>query len=312
MTTRLDRRSLFGHDIPPIAVGCAQLASNPEAFGYAVSAELAHATVRAALESELNWLDTAAKYGHGESERRVGHVLREMGGLPKGAFLETKIGASQDDRFDGQSTRELFARSQELLGIDEFELVFLHDPEARSWEEITGPDGALWVLLELRESGKISHLGLAGGTVDVMMRYVETGHFEAVITHNRYTLMNRSADPLISLAHERGLPVLNAAPYGSGILAKGPEHYPRYAYSVVEGAELERARKLEEICGRHEIPLAAAALQFSLRDPRITGTIVGMTRPERIEQTLDFATLEIPAACWEELMTVPFDTADLT
>lgn len=311
MTTRLERRTLFGHDIPPISVGCAQLASNPEAFGYAVSEELAHATVRAALESELNWLDTAAKYGHGESERRVGHVLKEIGGLPEGAFLDTKIGVTQDDRFDGQSTRELFARSQQLLGIDAFDLVFLHDPESRSWEEITGPDGALNALLELRDAGKIRHLGLAGGTVDVMMRYVETGHFEAVITHNRYTLMNRSADPLIDLAHQRGLPVINAAPYGSGILAKGPEHYPRYAYSVVEGPELERARQLEDICGRHEVPLAAAALQFSLRDPRITGTIVGMTRPERISQTLDFATMTIPDACWDELMAVPFDSDDL-
>lgn len=311
MTNRLERRTLFGHDVPPISVGCAQLASDPDAFGYAVSEELAHATVRAALESELNWIDTAAKYGHGESERRVGHVLREMGGLPEGAFIETKIGVSQDDRFDGESTRALFARSQELLGIETFELVFLHDPEQRTWEEITGPDGALNALLELREAGKIRHLGLAGGTVDLMMRYVETGYFEAVITHNRYTLMNRAADPLIQLAHDRGLPVLNAAPYGSGILAKGPDHYPRYAYSVVEGEMLARARQLEEICARYEVPLAAAALQFSLRDPRITGTIVGMTRPERIEQTLDFATTRIPDACWEELMSVPFDTHDL-
>jgi D-threo-aldose 1-dehydrogenase len=311
MTHHLDRRSLLGHDVPAIAIGCAQLASNPDAFGYAVSEELAHATVRAALESELNWLDTAAKYGHGESERRVGHVLREMGGLPKGAFLDTKIGVTQDDRFDGQSTRELFARSQQLLGIDEFDLVFLHDPESRSWEEITGPDGALNALLELREAGKIRHLGLAGGTVDVMMRYVETGHFEALITHNRYTLMNRSADPLIDLAHARGMPVINAAPYGSGILAKGPEHYPRYAYSVVEGELLYRARQLEAICARYEVPLAAAALQFSLRDPRITGTIVGVTRPERIEQTIDFAIFEIPDAYWDELSNVPFDTEDL-
>lgn len=309
--TALPRTTLFGHDVPPISVGCAHLASNPDAFGYAVSEELAHATVRAALESELNWIDTAAKYGHGESERRVGHVLKEMGGLPASAFLETKIGVSQDDRFDGASTRELFARSQDLLGIEEFELVFLHDPESRSWDAITGRDGALNALLELREAGKIKHLGLAGGTVDVMKRYVETGHFEAVITHNRYTLMNRSADSLIQLAHDRGLPVLNAAPYGSGILAKGPDHYPRYAYNVVEGETLDRARTLEEICACYEIPLAAAALQFSLRDPRITGTIVGMTRPERIEQTLAFATTPIPDACWEELLAVPFDTEDL-
>lgn len=311
MPNRLDRRTLLGHGVPPIAVGCAQLASNPEAFGYAVAEDLAHATVRAALQSELNWVDTAAKYGHGESERRVGHVLREMGGLPKGAFLDTKIGVTEDGRFDGESTRELFTRSQNLLGIETFDLVFLHDPEQRSFEEITAPGGPLEVLLELRDQGAIRHLGLAGGPIDLMMRYVETGHFEAVITHNRYTLLNRAAEPLLDLCHERGLPLLNAAPYGSGILAKGPELYPRYAYSFAGDWRLGRAQELEEICGRYGVPLAAAALQFSLRDPRITGTIVGMTRPERIDQTLDFAKTEIPDACWEELMSVQFETQDL-
>jgi D-threo-aldose 1-dehydrogenase len=311
MTPRLERRTLFGHDVPPISLGCAQLASNPDAFGYAVSESLAHATVRAALESELNWLDTAAKYGHGESERRVGHVLRQMGGLPDGAFLETKIGVTEDGRYDGQSTRELVERSRQLLGVETFELVFLHDPEQRTFEEIMAPDGPVAVLSGLRDAGVIRHLGLAGGPIDLMMRYVETGLFEAVITHNRYTLLKRPAEPLLDLCAERGLPLLNAAPYGSGILAKGPDHYPRYAYSQADDLTMERTHQLEAICGNYDVPLAAAALQFSLRDPRITGTIVGMTRPERIEQTLEFATVEIPDACWDDLLAVPFEVDDL-
>jgi D-threo-aldose 1-dehydrogenase len=311
MANQLERRTLFGNDLPPIAIGCAPLASIPETFGYEVPDDLAHATIRTALESELNWLDTAAKYGHGESERRIGHVLQELGGLPDGAFLDTKIGMTEDGRFDVASTRELFARSQALLGIETFDLVFLHDPEQRPFDELTAPGGPVDVLRDLREQGKIRHLGIAGGPIDLLTRYVETGHFEAVITHNRYTLLNRAADPLLDLCQERGIPILNAAPYGSGILAKGPDKYPRYAYSPTDEGTTERARALEEICGRHGVPLAAAALQFSLRDPRITGTIVGITRPERIQQTIDFATTDIPQECWEELLTAPFDTTDL-
>jgi D-threo-aldose 1-dehydrogenase len=49
------------------------------------------------------------------------------------------------------------------------------------------------------------------------------------------------------------------------------------------------------------VPLAAAALQFSMRDPRIASTIIGMSKPERIAQTLELAAVEIPAALWEEL-----------
>lgn len=311
MTTTLPRRSLFGHDLPPIAIGCAPLGDMPDTFGYGVPEETAMATVRAALESELNWLDTAAKYGHGESERRIGKVLREIGGLPEAAFLDTKIGATEDGRYDADSTRELFARSQELLGINTFDLVFLHDPEQRPWDEIVGPDGPLRVLFELRDEGKIRHVGIAGGPIDLLMNAVETQPFEAVITHNRYTLLNRAAEPLIEKCHRRGIPLFNAAPYGSGLLAKGPDQYPRYAYSDAPERLVERARQMETICSRYEVPLAAAALQFSLREQRIDGTIVGMTRPERIEQTLAFATTSIPDPCWEELLTVPFDTEDL-
>ena len=77
------------------------------------------------------------------------------------------------------------------------------------------------------------------------IRYVETGAFEAVITHNRYTLLNRSAEPLIDMASARGLAVVNAAPYGSGILAKGPDAYPRYAYQDAPAEMVERVRRMD-------------------------------------------------------------------
>jgi D-threo-aldose 1-dehydrogenase len=311
MTTTLERRTLFGHSLPPIAIGCAPIGDMPDTFAYSVPEDLAHATVRAALESELNWLDTAASYGHGESERRIGRVLREMGGLPEGAFLNTKIGATEDGRYDADSTREQFARSQELLGIETFDLVFLHDPEQRPWEEITGPGGPVEALFALRDEGKIRHVGIAGGPIDLLINAIETQPFEAVITHNRYTLLNRAAEPLIEKCHRRGIPLFNAAPYGSGLLAKAPDQYPRYAYGEASEIQVGRARELEAVCARHEVPLAAAALQFSLRERRIDGTIVGMTRPERIEQTLEFATVTIPDDCWNELLSVPFDTDDL-
>lgn len=300
----LARRDLLGYDVPAIAVGCAPLGDMPDTFGYSVPAEIAHATIRAALGSPLNWLDTAASYGNGESERRIGEVLRESGGLPDGAFLNTKIGATSDGTFDAETIRERFARSQELLGIERFDLVFLHDPEKKPFAEITAPGGPLGALQDLREQGLIRHLGVAGGPIEEMLRYVETGIFEAVITHNRYTLLNREAASLLDACAERAIPLLNAAPYGSGILAKGPAQYPRYAYQEVDGPLRDHAYRMEAICSRYNVPLAAAALQFSLRDPRISATIVGMSRPERIDQTLELARIEIPETCWDELLAI--------
>lgn len=300
----LTRRPFLDYDVPPIAVGCAPLGDMPNTFDYSVPPEIAKATVRAALASPLNWLDTAASYGDGESERRIGKVLQELEGLPDGAFLDTKVGASPDGDYSAETVKRRFARSQELLGMERLEMVFLHDPEKVSFEEITAPDGPLAVLQGYREEGLIEHLGVAGGPIDLMIRYVETGIFDAVITHNRYTLLDQSADPLLDLCHVRNIPVLNAAPYGSGMLAKGPSLYPRYAYSRATDDMIDRARQLEAICSRHNVPLAAVALQFSMRDPRVTATIVGLSRPERIEQTIDLATGEIPDTCWDEVLEV--------
>lgn len=288
--------------VTPVCVGCAPLGNMPETFAYSVSEESALATIRATFASPINFVDTAASYGDGESERRIGIVLRELGGVPAGYVLATKADRDlQTGDFSGDQMKRSVERSLRLLGVDRLEICYLHDPEHRSFEEITAPGGALDVLRRLTDEGVIKHLGVAGGPIDLMMRYVNLGCFEAVITHNRYTLLNRDAEPLLDQASRLGLAVVNAAPYGSGMLAKGPSAYPRYMYRDAPPDLVERARRLEAICARHGLPLPAVALQFSLRDPRITSTIVGMTRPERLTQTIDLARTPIPDDLWTEI-----------
>ena len=288
--------------VSPICVGCAPLGNMPETFEYSVSEERASETLRAVLESPLNFLDTAASYGDGESERRIGRLLEEIGGLPEGYVLATK--ADRDLRsgdFSGEQMRRSVERSLKLLGLDRLQIVHLHDPEHETYEHMVASGGPVEVLIGLKEEGVIEHIGVAGGPVDLMIRFVETGLFEAVITHNRYTLVNRTASPLLDVAAVRGVAALNAAPYGSGILAKGPDAYARYEYREAPQEMVERVRAMERACGEFGVPLAAAALQFSLRDPRVVSTIVGISRPERVEQTLELATHPIPDELWSRL-----------
>jgi D-threo-aldose 1-dehydrogenase len=273
-----------------------------ETFNYSVPEDRALATIRAVFSSPLTFLDTAASYGDGESERRIGLVLRELGGLPAGYVLSTK--ADRDLRtgdFSGAQFRRSVERSLRLLGLERLQIVFVHDPEHTTFEAAMAPGGPVEVLQDFKKAGVIEHVGVAGGPIDLLMRFVDTGVFEAVITHNRYTLLNQSAAPLIDMAHQRGIGVLNAAPYGSGLLAKGPRAYPRYAYSDAPEDLIRRAQAIADVCQEFEIPLAAAALQFSLRDSRITSTIVGMSRPERLEQTLQLASIQIPTELWSRL-----------
>jgi D-threo-aldose 1-dehydrogenase len=300
-----------GLEVTPLCVGCAPLGDMPETFAYSVTEANALATLRATFRGPITFVDTAASYGDGESERRIGVVLRELGGVPPGTVLATKADRDlHSGDFTGPQMRRSVERSLRLLGVDRLQVCYLHDPEHTTFEQATAPGGAVETLVRLKEEGLIEHVGLAGGPIDLSLRYVELGAFEAVISHNRYTLLNRSAEPLLAAAAARGLAMVNAAPYGSGILAKGPDAYPRYAYQEAPAEMLDRTRRLDEICRRHGVPLAAAALQFSLRDPRVVSTIVGMSRPERIAQTLELARHPIPDALWPELDAVGFSTED--
>lgn len=297
--------------VTPLCVGCAPLGNMPETFSYSVAEESALATLRAAFASPINFMDTAANYGNGESERRIGLVLREMGGLPEGYVLATKGDRDMETGdFSGEQFKRSIEGSLERLGLDYLQLVYIHDPEHTTFENVMAPGGALDVLQQYQAQGVIGYLGISGGPIDMMMRYVETGAFVALETHNRYTLLNRSAEPLLQLAAERGVAVVNAAPYGSGMLAKGPDAYARYAYQDAPAELVERARKMAAICKEYDVPLAAAALQFSMRDPRIATTVVGMSRPERIAQTIELAQHPIPDELWARLDAVGYLTDD--
>jgi D-threo-aldose 1-dehydrogenase len=282
-----------------------------DTFGYEVAEADAVNTILAAFDGPFPYIDTAALYGDGESERRVGIALRERGGLPAGAILQTKQGRDpKTNDYSGETVKRRMERSLNLLGVDRIEIVYLHDQEWTTYDAAMAPGGPVDVLKRFQEEGVIGHLGVAGGPIPVQLQYVESGLFDALIHHNRYTLLNRSADPLIDAAVQRGMAVLNAAPYGSGMLVKGPDAYPRYAYQQAPPEMVERVRQFAAIADRYGVPLAAVALQFSTRDPRMSVTIVGMSHPNRINDTIRFLTTPIPDALWDDIADIPFDKND--
>jgi D-threo-aldose 1-dehydrogenase len=297
-----------GLRITAVALGCAALGDMPAEFGDRVTRDRALATIRAALDGGLRLIDTAAIYGEGRSEERLGAVLRARGGVPPGVTVSTK--ADRDPRsgdFSGAQMRRSVEASLERLGLEAIPLLFLHDPEHTTFAAAMMPGGPVEALVRLRDEGRIHHLGVAGGAIPLLLRFVETGLFEAVITHNRFTLLNRSAEPLLELASARGVAVINAAPYATGLLAKGSAT-GRYAYRIAPPSVVARAREAEDRCRRYGVPLAAAALALSLREPRIAATIVGMTRPSRVEETLALAATPVPDALLGEL--APLATLD--
>ena len=289
--------------VTPIGMGTAPLGSMPWVYSFEVPDDRGIDTVRRCFQGPLNFIDTAAMYGDGTAERRIGAVIKELGGLPPGFVLETKADRDmQTGDWSADQMRRSVERSLRLLNVDRLDICLIHDTETSTWEQVTAPGGPLEALLALKAEGVFDHFGIGAGPIDMLMRYVELGVIEIVMTHNRYNLVDREAEPLLDLCQQRGVAVFNAAPYGSGILAKGPDAFARFRYHEAEPVLLDRVRKMQAACARYGVPLAASALQFSMRDPRITSTVIGMTRPERIDETVRLATHPIPEGLWPELI----------
>ncbi|MBG1232375.1 aldo/keto reductase [Aestuariivirga litoralis] len=298
-----------GVSVSRLCFGLAPIGDMPGTYGHGVTVEQAHATVNAIFDSEINFLDTARNYGLGKSEERIGEVIRVRGGIPKGFVISTKLDRDMDTlKFDGAQARRSLEQSLKALGVDHFGMLHLHDPEyASSPQDV---EQALAELVKMKEEGLTKSIGLAAGVVDVMMPLLRNWDFDCLITHNRFTLVNRNAAPMMDLAQERGVAVLNAAPYASGVLAKGTANLKRYVYQEATAEVLAPVKRVEDVCAKHGIPPGAAALQFSMRDPRVASTIIGISKPERIAQTIEWSNYQIPEAAWDELLALPFESGD--
>jgi D-threo-aldose 1-dehydrogenase len=247
-------------------------------------------------------IDTSNNYGAGVSETLIGDAVRRGGGVPRGVLIATKLDRDMaTGDFSGDRMRASLDESLRRLGVSSVPLLYLHDPESLTYAEAFAPGGAVEALVAMKREGLAARIGISGGPARMLQRYVETGLFDAVITHNRYTLVDRSARELLEAAATRGVAVSNAAPYGSAPLAKWPEPVTSYAYRPAHPDVVRAIAAMGEVTAGYGVPLAAAALQFSLRDPLVATTVVGVNSADQLARTLDLAQFEIPDEVWGHL-----------
>lgn len=301
-----------GLDVTAVCIGGGPLGGMKAAFGYDTPEDRAVETVKAALDGPFRFLDTSAGYSRGASEERIGLALKQAGGLPDDMVLATKVDPDfETGEFDGAAVRRSIEGSLERLGVDRVDILHLHDPERISFEEAMAPDGAVAELVRLREEGIAGHLGVAGGPTSLLSRFLDTEVFEVLLTHNRWTLADRTADGVIQQAHDAGYGVINAAPFGGGVLARGSSAVNTYCYAPMSDETAAAIRTIEAICAEAAVPLGAAALQFSTRDDRIDSTVVGVSRPERIAEAAAWASFEIPDDVWSAILSASGHDAGL-
>ena len=298
--------------VSEICFGTSALGNMPDTYGYEVNPSIAEETILAILNGPSNFIDTSRNYGMGRSEKLIGNVFKSLGGKPNDIILATKIDRdTATNILDRDATLKSFEQSIKALGTEKIDILHLHDPEhCKDLNDITCKGGALDTLFQLKEEGSVTLVGLAMGKVEMMYDLIQEWPFDVMINHNRFTLLNRQADKLFNLAKKKGIKIFNAAPFCGGILAKGTKETNRLVYQEVSEKKLKPIFDLEKICLKYNIPLGAAALQFSMKDPRISSTIVGITKKSRIDQIVEWSNFEIYEDAWKEILSLPFSIND--
>ena len=298
--------------VSEICFGTSALGNMPDTYGYEVNPSIAEETILAIINGPSNFIDTSRNYGMGRSEKLIGNVFKSLGGKPNNIILATKIDRdTATNILDRDATLKSFEQSIKALETEKIDILHLHDPEhCKDLNDITCKGGALDTLFQLKEEGSVTLVGLAMGKVEMMYDLIQKWPFDVMINHNRFTLLNRQADKLFNLAKKKGIKIFNAAPFCGGILAKGTKETNRLVYQEVSEKKLKPIFDLEKICLKYNIPLGAAALQFSMKDPRISSTIVGITKKSRIDQIVEWSNFEISEDAWTEILSLPFSIND--
>ncbi|KAE8765925.1 aldo/keto reductase [Georgenia thermotolerans] len=263
----------------------------------------------ALLASPFPQIDTSNVYAAGQSEKLLGDAIGRAGGLPAGKTVFSKVDQHPETgRFDGDRVLRSFEETLERLRLDRLPLLHLHDPYTITFAEAMAPGGAVEALTRLRDEGAVDAIGIAAGTRELVERYVSSDAFDAVLTHNRYTLVDRSAERILQLAAERDMAVFNAAPFGGGILAGSQTRGATYGYRPASPELLAFIERLHTTAADLGVDLTAAALQFSLREPRIHSTVVGIYSLERLQDLPRLTETQITEEFWSavgELGTPP-------
>jgi D-threo-aldose 1-dehydrogenase len=318
--TGFEKRSLgrTSVEVTVLGLGCATLGGHR----VPVTPEEAEATVRAAWEKGVRYVDCAPFYGYGQAERCVGDALREM---PRdGWVLSTKVGrllrprtqvpASEpyrhplpfntafDYTYDG--VMRAFEDSLQRLGLARIDVLYAHDIGAGQHRDAhpevmrTFRDGGYRALEKLRREGLIRAIGIGVNEPEVLLEAMEWGDWDAFLLASRYTLLEQGPlDDLLPKCVRSGISIVVGAVHNTGILAGRDSWNYRPAPPEIAA----RVDAIGAVCDSHRVPLIAAALQFPLAHPAVSAVLPGPRNVQEMEENSDLLRYPIPTALWADL-----------
>jgi D-threo-aldose 1-dehydrogenase len=275
-------------------------------------------TVRRALALGINFLDTAPLYGHGKAETYLGKALASV---PRASYvLATKVGRlliptdpSQLEQrefdhplpfkpvfdFSYDAVMRSFEESLKRLNLDRIDILHIHDPDDYYDQAMKG---AFPALAKLRREGVIRAVGAGMNQAEMLARFAREADFDCFLLAGRYTLIDHTGlKELLPLCVEKGISIIIGGPYNSGVLASGAKPGAKFNYADAPEEILQRVRQVEKVCDQHQVPMKAAALQFTLAHPAVASVIPGARSVEELEENFRLASYPIPTEFWTDL-----------
>jgi D-threo-aldose 1-dehydrogenase len=304
---------------PPLtelSLGCSQLGN----LHHAMDDETAGAIVDAAWGEGVRYFDTAPHYGLGLSERRLGAALATR---PREDYvLSTKVGrllepvaAVRGQDADGfvvaathrrvwdfsrDGIRRSIEESLQRLGLDRVDIAYLHDPDDHLEQVLAAGYPALE---ELRDEGVVAAIGAGMNQAPMLAELARSTDVDVVMVAGRYTLLEQGAlDDLLPVCERRGIGVVAAGVFNSGVLARtNPPEDATYDYTRAPADVLDRARRIADVCERHGSTLPEAAIAFPLAHPAVVSVCVGARSPEQVRRNARMLGATIPQDLWDDL-----------
>lgn len=242
--------------------------------------------VPAAIDCGMNFIDTSPYYGRGIGEVLLGIALKD---IPREKyFLGTKLGRYHVNHFDfsAQRVKESVDVSLHRLGTDHLDIMLCHDIEFIDRQQIV--DETLPTLREIQRQGKVRYIGISGYPMSNLTFILDQTDLDVVLSYNHYTLQNTMFDDMVPYLKEKGVGIMNAAPFSARLLTNAPLPEWHKATPFVR----ETCEKAAAHCTAAGIDIAQLALQFSIANEEMTTCITGSANQARIRQWAEWA--EIP------------------
>lgn len=276
--------------------------------------------VQAARTAGISYFDTAPWYGFGRSERAMGDVLRgtdyilsdKVGRLLRPGAVENPMDFGMIDPlpfhvvydygYDG--IMRAYEDNLQRLGLDRIDILLAHDigefqhgeENARHFRDLA--EGGYRAMDELRKAGAVKAIGLGVNENQVCLDALGIGEWDVFLLAGRYTLLEQTAlDELFPACRSAGTSIICGGPFNSGILV-GRE---MWNYDKAPADVVAKARALADVAERFSVPLAAAALQFPLRDDIVSAVIPGPRDKNELAQILEWFSMPVPSDFWAML-----------